>query len=76
STILDGNLHVLVVEDNLLNQMLIEKYLKDWKCNVELAENGLIAIRKLEKMDFDILLTQVGTFKKCFIGKQRFDLSF
>lgn len=56
---LGDSLHILVVEDNLLNQILVEKYLKDWKCNVELAENGVIAIQKLEKQYFDILLMDI-----------------
>ena len=52
-------LKVLVVEDNHLNQMLVEKYLTDWKCQVELAENGLIAIQKLQEKDFDIILMDI-----------------
>ncbi|MES2140583.1 MAG: response regulator [Bacteroidota bacterium] len=52
-------LKVLLVEDNLLNQILAKKVLTDWKLNVETAENGLIAIDKLQKNDFDLVLMDI-----------------
>ena len=52
-------LHVLLVEDNLLNQILAKKVLTDWKWNVELAENGLIALEKLGQHDFDVILMDI-----------------
>jgi PAS domain S-box-containing protein len=55
---LDG-LTVLLVEDNLLNQILAKKVLSDWKLNVELAENGLIAIEKLKKNTYDFILMDI-----------------
>lgn len=57
-----GNLegiHVLLVEDNVLNQILAKKVLTDWKMEVEIAENGLIGIEKLKKTDFDIILMDI-----------------
>ncbi|MEW6468794.1 MAG: PAS domain S-box protein [Bacteroidota bacterium] len=52
-------LNVLLVEDNVLNQVLAKKVLNDWKWNVEVAENGLVAIQKLEQQDFDIVLMDI-----------------
>lgn len=52
-------LNVLLVEDNLLNQVLAKKVLTDWKWNVEVAENGLIAIEKIQQTNFDIVLMDI-----------------
>ncbi|MBA3704590.1 MAG: response regulator [Bacteroidetes bacterium] len=52
-------LNILLVEDNILNQILAKKVLTNWNWNVELAENGLIAIEKLENQDFDIVLMDI-----------------
>lgn len=52
-------LNVLLVEDNRLNQILATKVLNGWNWNVELAENGLVAIEKLEKQDFDLVLMDI-----------------
>lgn len=50
---------VLLVEDNLLNQILAKKVLTDWKLKVEVAENGLVAIDKLKKNNFDLILMDI-----------------
>lgn len=52
-------LNVLLVEDNLLNQILAKKVLTDRKLNVDVAENGIIAIDKLEKNNFDLILMDI-----------------
>ncbi|MES2590563.1 MAG: response regulator [Bacteroidota bacterium] len=52
-------LKVLLVEDNILNQVLAKKVLSDWKCQIIVAENGLVAIDKLEKNDVDIILMDI-----------------
>lgn len=52
-------LHVLVVEDNQLNQLLIERYLLNAGCFVEFAGDGLAAIQKIERSDFDIVLLDI-----------------
>ncbi len=54
----DG-LNILLVEDNVLNQVLAKKVLSDWNWNVEVAENGLEAIEKLKKQNFDIVLMDI-----------------
>lgn len=52
-------LNILLVEDNVLNQVLAKKVLSDWKWNVEIAENGLIAIEKVKEKDYDIVLMDI-----------------
>jgi len=52
-------LNVLLVEDNILNQVLAKKVLTNWNWNVELAENGLIALEKVKEKDFDIILMDI-----------------
>ncbi|MDB5117912.1 MAG: luxQ 1 [Mucilaginibacter sp.] len=56
----NGNgIRVLVVEDNLINQMLVLKVLKKQGFEIDVAENGLIALKKYENNDFDIILMDV-----------------
>ena len=50
------NLSVLLVEDNPINQHLALAIMNKWGSFVELAENGKIAIEKLKKRDYDIIL--------------------
>ncbi len=49
-------LKVLVVEDNLVNQKIVAKYLMKWEASHDLAENGLIAVEKVKKGHYDVLL--------------------
>lgn len=50
---------VLLVEDNFFNQMLASKVLENWKCKVEVAGNGIIAIEKVKEELFDIILMDI-----------------
>jgi CheY-like chemotaxis protein/two-component sensor histidine kinase len=54
-----NGIKVLVVEDNFFNQILAAKILENWHCNVQIADNGIIAIEKVEKNDFDIILMDI-----------------
>ncbi len=47
---------VLVVEDVKLNQLLIKTILDDFKFECDIADNGKIAIEKLETNYYDIIL--------------------
>ena len=49
------NLKILVAEDVRLNQLLIKILLEDLGVEVELADNGKIAIEKLENNHYDII---------------------
>lgn len=50
------NIKVLVVEDIALNQLLMKTLLDDFGFQRDIAENGKIAIEKLEKNSYDIIL--------------------
>lgn len=50
------NLNILVAEDNLINQFMLSKILKDWKANVDIVSNGLKALDKLAENTYDIIL--------------------
>jgi CheY-like chemotaxis protein len=49
-------LHVLLVEDNIINQQVLGKQLKKAGCHVSVANHGLEALEILERETFDIVL--------------------
>jgi PAS domain S-box-containing protein len=52
----EKDLTILVVEDIPLNQLLMKTLLDDFGFKSEFAENGQIAVDKMEKGNFDIIL--------------------
>jgi PAS domain S-box-containing protein len=50
------NLKVLVVEDIALNQLLMKTLLDDFGFGCEVAENGKIAVEKLQNETYDVIL--------------------
>ena len=50
------NVSVLVAEDNIINQFMLQKMLKDWNVKVEVADNGTSAVQRLKENDFDLVL--------------------
>lgn len=50
------NLNILVAEDMPLNQLLIKIILADFGFEVDIAENGKIAIEKLQQKKYDLVL--------------------
>jgi CheY-like chemotaxis protein len=48
--------HVLLVEDNIINQQVLGKQLRKAGCLVDVANHGLEALHMLEKKSFDIVL--------------------
>lgn len=50
------NICVLVVEDIALNQLLMKTVLEDFGFTTHIAGNGEIALEKMAKIDFDIIL--------------------
>jgi len=48
--------HVLVAEDNAINQMLIVKVLQKQEFMIDVAENGKIALQKHKDNNYDIIL--------------------
>ena len=49
-------LNVLVVEDNLINQKIVSKYLSKWGASYDIAENGRIAVEKVINNKYDLVL--------------------
>jgi signal transduction histidine kinase/ActR/RegA family two-component response regulator len=54
-----AHLKVLVAEDNPVNILVIKKTLQQWNIEPIIAENGLIALQKLEQEEFDIVLMDI-----------------
>ena len=49
-------LSVLVVEDNLINQKIVNKFLAKWEATVDIADNGKIAVDKVMQNQYDVVL--------------------
>ncbi|WP_436514978.1 response regulator [Ekhidna sp. To15] len=47
---------ILLVEDNQMNIMVAEKFLKKWELHVEVAFNGQEAVEKLHEKRYDLVL--------------------
>jgi PAS domain S-box-containing protein len=54
-----GNLSILLVEDNTLNQLLAKKVITNWNWQVEVAGNGLDAVRKVRENNYDVVLMDI-----------------
>ena len=52
-------LHVLLVEDNDINQLYAGSILKSWGVRYDVAENGFVALEKLKNIKPDIILMDV-----------------
>ncbi len=50
---------VLLVEDVELNQILASTILNEMGCKVEVADNGKIALEKIQAADYDIILMDI-----------------
>ena len=53
------NKHVLVVEDNKINQMITRKILEKNKIICQVADNGLDAVKLIEENNFDVVLMDI-----------------
>jgi len=54
------NLKVLVVDDNRINRLLIEKVLRKWGVEADFVENGLLGVQKIENnRDYDVVLMDI-----------------
>jgi len=47
---------VLLVEDNKINQMVARRFLDEWGCITDIADNGAIALEKVRETNYDIVL--------------------
>jgi CheY-like chemotaxis protein len=50
------NVKVLVAEDNLINQFMLSKILKDWNIAVDVVDNGNSVLERLRVNDYDLIL--------------------
>ena len=53
-------MRVLVVEDNKINQMVTRKILEKNNFMCDIADDGLIALRMVEKEEYDIILMDIN----------------
>ncbi|AMR33181.1 hybrid sensor histidine kinase/response regulator [Mucilaginibacter sp. PAMC 26640] len=51
-----ANVSVLLAEDNMINQFMLVKMLKDWNVNVVVADNGTTALERFKEEDYDLIL--------------------
>ncbi|CRM16224.1 Sensor kinase protein RcsC [Pseudomonas sp. 58 R 3] len=54
------NLHLLVAEDNIINQLILRDQLEELGCTVELAADGQEALQLYTAGNFDVVLTDVN----------------
>jgi signal transduction histidine kinase len=54
-----AGMRVLLVEDNDINRMYAATILKKWHCILDEAENGQIALEKIRKQDYDLILMDI-----------------
>ncbi len=50
---------ILVAEDNLMNQLVLQKMLEKWSPKLEMVNNGQLALEKLEKAEYDLVFLDV-----------------
>src|SRR5690242_15295884 len=53
------NKKILVVEDVELNQYLARHIMESWGCIVEIAENGSLAVQKVQSNEYDLVLMDI-----------------
>lgn len=54
-----SHLRILAAEDNMINQMVIKKLFADWNTHLECANNGRIALEKLQSAEYDLVLMDI-----------------
>src|SRR5664279_3087341 len=52
-------LHILIAEDNLINQKLIAKIFQSMGYEVDVADNGVIALEHLEKKNYELVTLDI-----------------
>ena len=53
------NLNILLVEDNKINQLLAITRLERWNCTVDIANNGIEGVKKVQNSMYDIILMDI-----------------
>jgi PAS domain S-box-containing protein len=50
---------ILLVDDNAINRQVAQGFLKDTHAQVDIAENGLIALEKIKSQPYDLVLMDI-----------------
>ncbi|MCK4943293.1 MAG: response regulator, partial [Candidatus Aminicenantes bacterium] len=53
------SLRILLAEDNLINQKVVAKFLEKMGYQVSIAQNGVEAVSKVKKENFDLILMDI-----------------
>lgn len=53
-------MRILVAEDNTINQFMIKKVLQRWSVDVDIVENGELALQKLKTNRYDLILMDIN----------------
>lgn len=51
-----SNVKILLAEDNKINQFVVAKFLRKWNIEVDIADNGNIAVEKAKNNFYDLIL--------------------
>jgi len=51
---------ILLVEDNKINVMVAKKFLSKWNLLIDVAENGAIALEKVQQKDYSLILMDLN----------------
>lgn len=51
-----SNVNILVAEDNLINQFMLAKMLRDWKIKFVMVDNGRKVLEKVKAENYDLIL--------------------
>ncbi len=51
--------HILIAEDNKVNQMVVSKVIKKWNAEFTIVEDGLQAVEAVKQYDFDLVLMDI-----------------
>jgi len=49
-------MHILLVDDNEMNILVMEQFLQNWNVTYDTAKNGLEAVNKVKTVDYDLIL--------------------
>ena len=51
--------NILLVEDNIINQLVAQSVLLDFGCNLDIADNGKVALEKVGEKRYDVILMDI-----------------
>lgn len=54
-----SSMKILVVEDNPVNQMVAKRFISKWGAEVDIAENGIEALQKIDNKDYSVILMDI-----------------